>query len=196
MIEMLRIAITPEEILPGEAKMITTVLSAGWDMVHLRHPRATTADMRRLIESIPQQFHRQLRLHGHFVLTNEFNLGGLHLNSRCPQPPECYNGAVSRSCHTVDEVRTAAEAKAFDYVTLSPVFNSLSKQGYSAAFTPEEIAEATSVEGVKLIALGGITPATAALAKDMGFDGFAVLGYLAEAEASGQLSRAVDEFEN
>ena len=127
---MLKIAITPEEISYDEARRVMTILDNGWDMVHLRHPGATIRDVRHIIERIPQRLHRKLRLHGHFSLVNEFNLGGLHLNSRCPNPPANYSGPLSRSCHTPDEVATSANTGRYDYVTLCPVFDSLSKAGY------------------------------------------------------------------
>ncbi len=190
---MLRIAITPEEILPDEAKTITAILDSGWDMVHLRHPAATVKDMRRIIEAVPQRLHRKLRLHGHFSLTDEFNLGGLHLNSRCPNPPANYSGTLSLTCHSPEQVAEAAAAGKHDYVILSPVFDSVSKQGYNAAFSPEDIRRATSC-GVPVVALGGVTPARLHEIEADGFSGYAVLGYLSQAQADGRLADALAEF--
>lgn len=68
---MLRIAITPEEEHPREAGMVSAILDAGWDYVHLRHPGAGLRDIKRIIESVPQKYHCRLRLHGHFELLNE-----------------------------------------------------------------------------------------------------------------------------
>lgn len=191
---MLKIAITPEEISPDEPRRITTILDNGWDMVHLRHPGATIRDIRHIIEGIPQRLHRKLRLHGHFSLVNEFNLGGLHLNSRCPKPPTHYSGALSRSCHSPKGVKEAALTGEYDYVTLSPVFDSLSKAGYGAAFSPEEISSATSC-ALRVIALGGVTPDKTRMIADAGFGGYAVLGYLAAAYTEEQLIEALKEFE-
>lgn len=190
---MLRIAITPPEILPDEPQVITTILTGGWDMVHLRHPGASKTDIRRIIEAVPQQLHRRLRLHGHFSLTDEFNLGGLHLNSRCPNPPANYSGPLSLTCHSPEQVAEAAVTGKYDYVTLSPVFDSLSKQGYNSAFSPEDIRRATSCD-VRIIALGGVTPAKLTEIEAAGFAGYAVLGYIAQAQAEGRLDYALAEF--
>lgn len=172
---LLRIAITSEEITDNEPLIIRQILNAGWDMVHLRHPYATLRDMRNLIENIPQNLHHKLRLHGHFELCHSFNLGGIHLNSRCNIPPEGYTGLKSKSCHDINEVLAGKE---YDYVTLSPIFDSLSKPGYFHKFTNEELIKVNRESSVSVIALGGITPEKITEVKQLGFGGYAVLGAL------------------
>lgn len=180
---MKRILITTPEIRAEEPRRIRMTLENGWDGVHLRHPDATITDMRKLIEAIPQRFHGRLHLHGHFALVDEFNLGGLQLNSRCPDAPENYSGLLSRTCHSVDEVIEADKTGRYSYLTLSPIFASISKPGYKP--TLELIADIARLTAgtvaTPLIALGGITPERAsALSRDI-FSGIAVIGYLAEA---------------
>lgn len=170
---MFKIAITPE--IPDERKepgMIRCLLEGGWDRVHLRHPGASRREMRDLIEAIPQELHSRLVLHGHFDLVSDFNLGGLHLNRRCPTPPANYRRALSRSCHTIGEVK---ENSGLDYVTLSPIFDSISKSGYRPAFTPAELSRLDSVT-TSIVALGGITPERIDELKRYNFNGFAMLG--------------------
>ncbi len=176
MTNLLRIFITPEEITASEPKLITELIDRGWHAVHLRHPDATLIEMRRLIESIPQRLHDRLRLHGHFALTAEFNLGGLHLNGRCPYPPAFFNGPISRSCHSIEEIRRSTDC---DYVTLSPIFDSISKPGYHAAFSTDELSQLNEITSPDVIALGGITPERISLLKDLGFSGYAVKGAIA-----------------
>ncbi|MDE6491253.1 MAG: thiamine phosphate synthase, partial [Muribaculaceae bacterium] len=152
-VDLLRIAITPEVEHPQEAAMVSAILDAGWDYVHLRHPGAGLRDIKRLIEAVPQKHHRKLRLHGHFELLNEFNLGGVHLNRRCRSLPAGYTGPFSRSCHSIDEIVRCTDE---DYVTLSPIFDSVSKHGYRAAFSDMELMSVPT--GRRVVALGGITP--------------------------------------
>lgn len=189
---MKRIAITGPDMRNDEGLWISDILREGWDAVHLRHPAATLADMRRLIESVPQQYHSRLRLHGHFELTNEFNLGGLHLNSRCPAAPPHYCGALSRSCHTVEEVMNADHH--LDYVTLSPVFDSISKPGYTSAFSDYELEAIETISSPIVIALGGVTPQLTPLLKQWGFGGYAVLGYLWQAADRQDLTRRLRQY--
>lgn len=186
---MTRIAITPPDIREDEPRRIMAILDAGWDKVHLRHPSATLTEMRRLIEAIPQRMHGRLRLHGHFKLLNEFNLGGIQLNIRCPVPPANYTGRYSRSCHAVEETRTATEC---DYVTLSPIFDSISKHGYRGNFRQEDFA---ALPAGKVIALGGITPDNITIVRQYPFDGYAVLGYLFNVPF-GEFERRLQQFNN
>lgn len=172
--EHLRIFITPEEIRQDEPERVSRLLQSGkWDIAHLRHPDATLRDMRNLIEAIPQKLHSRLRLHGHFCLAAEFNLGGLHLNHRCPSTPAFYSGPTSRSCHSIEEVIGSTDC---DYVTLSPIFDSISKQGYHAAFSPEELQRLNDIDTPRVIALGGITPDRLTALDRYNFSGYAVKG--------------------
>lgn len=174
---MMAIAITPPALTDprAEAARIVSLLdSGGYDRVHLRHPAAPLRDVRSLIEAVPQRLHSRLVLHGHFVLVCEFNLGGLHLNRRCPEPPPRYAGPLSRSCHTVDEVM---QSHGYAYVTLSPVFDSISKPGYLAAFPAAELERLTDAP-VPVIALGGVTDERLPLLERYNFTGHARIGSL------------------
>lgn len=182
---MLKIAITPENIdEKNEAAMVCTLISNGWDRVHLRHPSASPADMRRLIESIPPQMHTRLVIHDHFDLISHYRLGGLHLNRRCPVAPPGYSGGLSRSCHSIDEVMAGGT---MDYVTLSPVFDSISKSGYMAAYSHEELLRLSGAP-TKVIALGGVNPERIDFLKRYNFTGFAMLGALPWEENVGRMT--------
>ena len=64
-----------------------------------------------------------------------------------------------------------------DYGFLSPIFDSISKVGYSAAgFEERSLKVALERSQVPVIALGGITVSKVAEASKMGFKGVAVLG--------------------
>ncbi len=170
-----RIAITPEEPLPDESSRINRMLQSGrFTHIHLRHPAASRREMLEIIEGVDQRFHSRLRLHGHFDLVNEFNLGGLHLNRRCPAAPPYYSGLLSRSCHSMAELSKAAGA-AMEYATLSPVFDSLSKPGYRAAFSSADLQAVKELSPFPVIALGGVTPLTVPQLKPYGFAGYAML---------------------
>ena len=69
---------------------------------------------------------------------------------------------------------------------LSPIYASISKRGYEAAFTPEMLRTAAD-EGMiddKVVALGGVTPDKLPQLQVLGFGGAAVLGALWQAYAS------------
>lgn len=107
----------------------------------------------------------------------KYHLHGIHLNRRNHQIPANFTGSISRSCHSLDEVREAL-AFHYDYVFLSPIYDSISKQGYCHAFTSEQLTEAAK-EGIineRVFALGGITEANIPQLEAWHFGGAAMLG--------------------
>lgn len=170
------IAITSPEFLSGEATFIGKLFLQGLDLLHLRKPEASLEAYKQLLLQIPEQWHNRIVLHEHFELAEEYKLHGIHLNRRCSVVPNAYHGSISCSCHTIEEVITQKDSK--DYVFLSPIFDSISKVGYHAAFSPTSLKQA-AIENVideKVIALGGITANNIPLVKEWHFGGVALLG--------------------
>lgn len=168
--KFLKIAITKPDFISGEAAMIERLLDGGIDYVHIRKPGASLRDVKNLIEDIPYRLRKRLRLHGHFELLNEFNLGGVHLNSRCQAAPPAAL-LISRSCHSMKEIE---DYDKFEYITLSPIYDSISKPGYLSAFDLNKIKE--KIKGKNVIALGGVVPEKFGQLKEAGFAGAAMLG--------------------
>lgn len=172
------ILITTPTYFVEEDQILTALFEEGLDILHLRKPQTSPVYAERLLTLIPEKYHKRIVVHDNFYLKEEYNLKGIHLNSRNPEIPENYSGHVSASCHSFEEIQ--AKKKKMDYVFLSPVFDSISKEGYNAAFTPEEIREAAhrGIIDKKVIALGGIDEETILRAKDFGFGGVALMGGL------------------
>lgn len=84
----------------------------------------------------------------------------------------------SLSCHSLEEV---IEHKSHcDYLFLSPIFDSISKQGYTHHFSEEELIEARE-KGIidrQVFALGGVEADKLPLLQSYGFGGAALLGSL------------------
>lgn len=172
------IIITLPHFFDGEAERIVQLLRRGdIDLIHLRKPQATCEELEALIRSIPEKLHQRLVLHDHHALALSYQLRGIHLNSRTPFPPEGWKGQLSISCHSIEEL---AEKKhqPFTYLSLSPIFDSISKQGYRSAFTAEDIAKAHEggIIDNRVMALGGVTFDKLQLVKQMGFGGSMILG--------------------
>lgn len=170
------ILITSPRFFVEEDKIITSLFEEGLDILHLRKPDSAPMYSERLLTLIPSQYHKRIVTHDHFYLKEEFNLMGVHLNSRNPDVPLNYKGHVSCSCHSLEEVRQ--KKGHFNYVFMSPVFDSISKKEYLGNFSPDELKAATKsgVIDKKVIALGGITAANIRSIKKYGFGGVAVLG--------------------
>ena len=142
------ILLTKPEFFCGEAEIINRLFCHGLPLLHLRKPKATNEEKEALVAQIKPQFRDRIVMHNH----------------------------EAHSCHTLEEVcRNKLHS---DYVFLSPIFDSISKQGYKAAFSEELLHEA-HIAGIideRVIALGGITPTNARKALSLGFGGVAVLG--------------------
>lgn len=184
---MIKIAITPEKNFISEIEYIITILDAGWDYVHIRHPHSTIQDIRKIIIQIPEKYHSNLKLHDNFNLTEEFKLGGLHLNHRNHVAPPNYSGKISKSCHSIEELNT--NLNIYEYVTLSPIYDSISKKGYVSNFTPSQL---DYIPNDKVIALGGVTPERINSIKRYPFIGFAMLGYLFESKNINELKHKLN----
>ena len=184
------IVITSPGFLQGEADFIDRLFGHGLDRLHLRKPGADIGECRRLLDGISREWLPRIVVHDNFGLCREYGLGGVHLNGRNPMAPPNHEGSVSRSCHSLEEIsRYKGEC---DYLTLSPIFNSISKQGYMAAFEPEQLAAArdSGLIDRRVMALGGVTLENIPRVRELGFGGVAILGDVWQRMADG----SVDEY--
>ncbi|MFV0398781.1 MAG: thiamine phosphate synthase [Bacteroidales bacterium] len=172
--------ITSEVELPNEHRLIDRLFELGMERLHIRKPTMDRETMCRYLSALPEKWHSRLVLHDHHELASEFEVGGIHLNRRNPIAIKPFGGSVSRSCHSLDELGSLDT----DYCFLSPLFDSLSKQGYHSAFLEEELSVARDRGWInnRVVALGGITPESLSKVKEWGFGGVAVLGYLWESD--------------
>jgi thiamine monophosphate synthase len=174
------IVISKEKVFAGEPLWINALMGKYDFTFHLRKPGLTESETEEIILQINSNFHNRIVLHDHFPLAAKYRLKGVHLNSRNPEAN--FRGeywcrcSISRSCHSLEEV--AANKDRCNYVTLSPVFDSISKAGYNAGFSYEAITDALE-KGIidnKVVALGGISSSNIQSVKKLGFGGVAVLG--------------------
>ena len=170
------ILITSPTYFVEEDKIITSLFEEGLDILHLRKPDTAPMYAERLLTLIPEQYHKRIVVHGHFYLKEEFRLKGIHLNLRNPNAPDHYKGHISCSCHSLEEIKE--RKRNYDYVFMSPVFDSIYKQNYNAQYSPEEIKKAHK-QGIidkKVYALGGIDVHNIKEVKKYGFGGAAIMG--------------------
>ena len=197
---MLWLVITSPSFIPDEASFLHRLFVHGVDIVHLRKPGATAEECVKLLDGLTSDDRRRIVIHDFFELAEPYGLKGIHLNARRSTVPDGYEGHVSRSCHTLEEVKLYKDD--CDYVFLSPIFDSVSKQGYASAFTDETLRQA-SCDGIidhKVVALGGVTPGKISYLRQLGFGGAAMLGcvnnlaMLQENEQNGVLEAIRDIF--
>lgn len=174
----------------GEAETIRELLDGGIDRVHLRKPFAPEAAMRRLLDRLDPAVLPRITLQDCLGLAAEYGAGGVHLNARHPEPPQGFRGLVSRSCHSLEELEELEEHAADDYLFLSPIFDSISKVGYTARFTAESLLEAAArgIVNDRVLALGGVRPEYLPRIRAYGFGGAALMGCIWQAADAGTLS--------
>lgn len=170
------IVITPENVLEDEVERIVALLesNAVW-RVHIRHPQMSSENVANVLKKIPTRFYSQISLHDNYNLVKNFRGLGIHLNQRNQDLIQSAT-ILSRSCHSILELER--ETRNLDYVTLSPIFDSISKTGYHAAFDLNDKNFRSIVKSHNVFALGGITPSKFSLLRDIGFSGAVMLGYV------------------
>ena len=177
---MLYIVITPDTgIWPDEIETYVLLFEAGLDYLHIRKPQATKMEIEQLIERIPLEWRQRVILHDHIDLVAHYGLQGWHLNQRNAAYLSVNGRPHSASCHTLEELESRQKGE-YNYCFLSPIFDSVSKKNYPAAFTPEMVrwAFGQGIINQKTIALGGVTLSNLRLCQDYGFGGIALLGYI------------------
>lgn len=170
------IAITTPKVTDDDASIIERLLDRGIDIIHLRKPESTIDECRKLLTKLTAEQRSKIVIHDYPELYSEFSLRGVHINRNITSLPIGYNGSISRSCHTFEEVLSYKEE--CDYLFLSPIFDSISKRGYKSRFS-DEVLRRASVEGLidsKVIALGGVTLDKIPYLRSLNFGGVAMMG--------------------
>ncbi len=164
---------------------IASALAGGCRWVMVREKTMEPDARRRLVEQIVER----AEPYGATVIVNsDLELAGLAHGVHLPQGQSCTrarellgsDALIGVSAHTAGEAGAAASAGA-DYVTLSPIFPTVSKPGYGPPLTLQGFSAIVSRIDVPAIALGGVTAATAAACRRAGAAGIAVMGTIMRA---------------
>lgn len=171
------IIITPPEQVKDEALICNSLFAYGLETLHLRKPGACESVYEEFICQIEPRFRNRIVVHEHYHLAGKYHLRGIHLKSNKGNEYVHYQEYrhISISCHTLDEINDLPFRPA--YCFLSPVFDSISKQGYKSGF--KGLPDLKDIP-IPVIALGGITPENLIHCLRNGFQGVAALGYIWE----------------
>jgi len=167
-----------------EIETIHSLFEKGLDCFHLRKPEKTEKEFEDYIRKINPKYYKRIVIHSQYHLLSKYNLKGMHIPEaliKVEQIKDLQKAVkkrglcVSVSVHSID---TIYQCKSYDYVFLSPVFDSISKEGYSSridlnAFMQKKEA---SIFQTQVIGLGGVSKENITLISDAGLDGAALLG--------------------
>lgn len=171
------IVISSPADLSNEHELLCSLFEAGLGCFHLRKPGYSEMQTEDYLQSVPEKYHKRVMLHSHYPLSEKYSLKGIHHTKTIPGYYK-EGLTVSASVHSIKEIE---ESKKYDYVFLSPVFDSISKPGYVGNFDFLELKNSLQKLKMKqpypeVIALSGIDENNINLAHETGFDGVAVLG--------------------
>ncbi len=194
--------------IPDEHHVLNLLFCEGLQYFHLRKHDYTPRQMARYIERIAEPFRNRVVLQSHFHLIEEYGLRGAHFTKKYSydefrqswglsadiEPPKLFDH-LSFSLHSIPEIQRMPLL--YDYLFLSPVFDSISNQGYNSKFRADELQQFLHHHTARpeVIALGGITDNVIDDVFDAGFDGMALLGYIwTTFEQTRDISQAVKRF--
>jgi thiamine-phosphate pyrophosphorylase len=180
------LAITPHDD-TAELPWLAPLFASGLQRLHVRKPGWVRAELADYVQAIAPQYRPRLVLHSHYDLVPALGLGGIHLTETARRAPglarllrRVGGSSVSASLHTLADVQQ--HRRRYNYVTLSPIFNSISKEDYLSVFDLAQVRAvlhklaARSGYRPQVVALGGIEAANVASVRQLGFAGAAVLG--------------------
>ncbi|MCB0397755.1 MAG: thiamine phosphate synthase [Flavobacteriales bacterium] len=189
---MIKIVITKPKFFQGEATLVTKFFESGLEVLHVRKPKATAMEIKSFLMSIPQTYWNRIVLHSHHNLAIQYKLKGIHLTGavRSKRIKKWYLSRYLKWKYPTLHVSTSFHSLAplyqdrtgYDYIFISPVFDSISKGGYQSAFSETGLKSAIAQCVHKVIALGGVEPSKIGEIARMGFAGFAVLGAIWDSE--------------
>jgi thiamine-phosphate pyrophosphorylase len=172
-----------------EQYVLNLLFCEGLTCFHLRKADYSVRQMRTYIERIAEPFRERVVLHSHFELIDEYGLRGAHFTKKDPYETFLESRGLSLSdgdtlpfdqlsfsVHSIPDIKRVPPV--YDYLFLSPVFDSISNQGYNSKFRIHDLktflAQPTTTADrtrPQVIALGGITDAVVESVFDTGFDG-------------------------
>ena len=174
------IVITPPERqhIEDVAGDIIDVASSCICKVHLRMPGASEADFRKVLDSLEPTYHQYVVLCDHYALLAEYDVAGVYLPYRRVAEwrniPLAPHQTIAVGAHSIQELQELPFTP--HYALLSPLFDSISKEGYQGNPALLSCREALIKLPYPIYALGGITPERQESVAKAGYAGVAVLG--------------------
>ncbi|MBE9171144.1 thiamine phosphate synthase [Pleurocapsales cyanobacterium LEGE 06147] len=166
--------------LVDELETIVKIFESGLTYFHLRKPDFTKEEYELFLKAIPLKYRKYIIIHHYHELIYNYELKGIHhtrLTNFKPIQLQ-YRVHQSKSFHSIWEIEN--NQFPYDYVFLSPIYDSISKQGYQSNFNFCALANWLKQKPhcSQIIALGGIDRNKIIEVKQMGFDGVAILGII------------------
>lgn len=201
--------VTDRTLLPGNSfepfalvDLAAAAARAGVDLIQVREPDLDDRTLCRLVAKIvavTTDTPARVLVNDRPDVACSAGAAGVHLKaSSCPavrvRALARPGWLIGRSVHGAAEARRATAAGAIDYLVVGTIFATDSKPGQSPAGL-EVLQKTVKRVQVPVLAIGGITPATAAAVGRSGAAGMAAVGVFARAanESAAAWARLVDD---
>jgi thiamine-phosphate pyrophosphorylase len=163
-----------------ETMIATRLFELGLETFHLRKPRFSTREMIDYLDKIPSRFHDRVVIHSHHTLALKYNLKGIHLTRthlkrtirlwinlriiRLKKPKITVSTSFRKLASLYEEQNI------YNYVFLSPIFDSISGK-FQAGFNEHSLRAAIHKTPFCIIARGGVDLSKIESIQNIGFNG-------------------------
>ncbi|NND77985.1 MAG: hypothetical protein HKN39_07355 [Flavobacteriales bacterium] len=173
--------VSSKKKIDGEIAAIVSLFRNGLETLHLRKNHYSRKKLKRYIKQIPQEYHSGIILHSHQSLALRFNVKGVLFSTRQMSNSLYVNrikltskvlGKKLMFCRSYDNLSDLlAEKKHYHMVILNPVFDSISDDPTSTAFSQRAIESSVENSILNVYGLGGVKAENLELMHKMGFKG-------------------------
>ncbi|MFZ9847652.1 MAG: thiamine phosphate synthase [Flavobacteriales bacterium] len=202
---MLKIAVISSTEISStkEIELMKKLFDEGLNIFHVRRPNYNYKKMKDYLSRIPEEYHNRLVLHSHPKLALKFNLKGIHITSKVRKSKFKFwfvkrfvvakkkELTVSTSLHHLTHLDNFDPL--FNYVFLSPIFDSISKKDYQSGFNEFTLRKGLERTKYSVYALGGVELANIDKVKEYGFSGVALVGSIWTAKDPIQAFKEIKE---
>ena len=172
----------------SEANIVNELFHEGMELFHLRKHNYSTKLLKEYIEQIEERYRDRIVLHTKHMLALQYNLNRIHITKKHKKRrfktwlsikylrAKIPNLKISTSFHSTDSIKL--DSSVYEYVFLSPVFDSISKTGYSGKFHGENMPKLLESLKQNVVALGGIDTNKLDQVYNLKYAGIAIHGAL------------------
>lgn len=180
------IVLSAQKPIQNELEILISLFEEGMNTFHLRKPHYTIKKMRSYLDKIPKEYHNRIVIHSHHKLAVKYNLKGINISSKDRKKAirtwikikslKRKNPwlSISTSFNSINELDKYNDI--FDYVLLSPVFDSITSKDYQSGFKEFTLTSSIQRSNYNIVALGGLDENKIEKAFNIGFWGCAFLG--------------------
>ncbi len=165
-----------------EILLLPHFFEKGLETYHLRKPTYSITELEKLIQQIPSEYYSRIMLHSHHILVEKYKLKGCHFTekkrSEIDKLDKKKGFLYSTGFHNIEDAKSGITVFDWDYIFLSPIYDSISKNNYKSHFS-DEILKTKLLPLLKqknVFALGGVQLEHIVQLQKYGFTGYGILG--------------------